>query len=270
MKGGTRLKVKWIPLFMILFLLVPIITYSKQLSPIDKLDDISDEALQMVKSKRYNDAKKLLDYFSEQFSNMEESKRPLKMDELRIVTISQNEAMEAAISSNMKYEERINRFTKFRLVIDAISTSHQPLWTGIEDQIMNTFQHVKTAAYHSDKTKFHTSFNRFLSLYNVIYPSMKIDVPAENIQKIDARINFIDVYRSQIMDNKKSLKELDGLESDLKQLFDEMDEDQADPSLWWVIISTGSIIIMTLSYVGFRKYQGDKEMKKNHSREYKD
>ena len=25
-----------------------------------------------------------------------------------------------------------------------------------------------------------------------------------------------------------------------------MDEDEADPSLWWVIISTGSIIIMTL------------------------
>lgn len=42
-----------------------------------------------------------------------------------------------------------------------------------------------------------------------------------------------------------------------------MDEDEADPSLWWVIISTGSIIIATLSYVGWRKYNGDKEMKKD-------
>jgi len=46
---------------------------------------------------------------------------------------------------------------------------------------------------------------------------------------------------------------------DLKNLFENMDEDEADPSLWWVIISTGSIIILTLSYVGWRKYKGDRE-----------
>lgn len=49
-----------------------------------------------------------------------------------------------------------------------------------------------------------------------------------------------------------------------------MEDDEADPSLWWVIISTGSIIIMTLSYVGWRKYQGDKELRKNRSRDQKD
>jgi sporulation protein YpjB len=49
-----------------------------------------------------------------------------------------------------------------------------------------------------------------------------------------------------------------------------MDQDQADPSLWWVIISTGSIIIMTLSYVGWRKYKGDKDIQKDQRREYKD
>jgi len=87
---------------------------------------------------------------------------------------------------------------------------------------------------------------------------------------LDARINFIDVYRSQIVSNPKSLKELDGLETDLKKLFTDMDEDQVDPSLWWVIISTGSIIIMTLSYVGWRKYKGDKDIQQDHSREYKD
>ena len=49
-----------------------------------------------------------------------------------------------------------------------------------------------------------------------------------------------------------------------------MDEDEADPSLWWVIISTGSIIILTLSYVGWRKYQGEKEIRKPRTRVHKD
>lgn len=271
MKGGTSLKVKWMLLIcMLVFSLAPISVFADQPTPIDKLDEISDEALQMVKFQKYEEAKKLLDYFSNQFSIIAEKKRPLTMDEVRIVTVSRDEAMEATVSPNMNYQERISRLTKFRLVIDAISTSNKPLWTEMEDQILTTFHQVKEAAYNGNTNKFNTSFNSFLSLYNIIYPSMKIDVPVENIQKLDARINFIDVYRTQIVSNSKSLKELDGLETDLKKLFSDMDQDQTDPSLWWVIISTGSIIIMTLSYVGWRKYKGDKDTQKDQRREYKD
>lgn len=97
---------------------------------------------------------------------------------------------------------------------------------------------------------------------------MKIDVPAETIEQLDARISVIDSNPSQVLDSSKNSKELDGLESDFKKIFDDMDEDQSDPSIWWVIISTGSIIIMTLSYVGYRKYQGEK-VSKNRSREQK-
>jgi len=256
---------------LLIILLAPIVVKSQQpVSSFEKFDDISDEALQMVKFHKYEEAKKLLDYFSEQFPGQSAKARPLTMDELRIVNVSRDEAIEAAVSPTMKYEERISRLVKFRLVIDALSSKHQPLWVGMEDQIMTAFEQAKEAAYKGDSAKFQTGFNGFLSRYNVIYPSMKIDVPAENIQKLDARINFIDMYRAQIVSNSKNLKEMDGLEVDLKRLFKDIKEDEADPSLWWVIISTGSIIIMTLSYVGFRKYQGERDMKKNRKREYKD
>lgn len=267
------MKVNWLLLFLMVILLVPNVTNvanAVQPSSINQLDEISDEALQMVKFQKYDEAKKLLDYFSNQFSNVNKTVRPLTTDEVRIVTVSRDEAMEAAVSPNMNYQERISKLTKFRLVIDAITTKNRPLWTEMEDKIMATFQQVKDAAHKGEINKFNTSLNFFLSLYNVIYPSMKIDVPVESVQKLDARINFIDTYRSQVTTNPKSLKELDGLESDLKKIFTDMDEDQADPSLWWVIISTGSIIIMTLSYVGWRKYQAERNMKKDHRREYKD
>ncbi len=257
-------------LLAIVLLLTPITVDAENPTPMEKLDDISDEALQMVKYQRYDDAKKLLDYFSDQFNSISSKDTPLSMDELRIVMTSRDEAVEAAVSTNMKYEERMNKLTKFRLVIDALATSHQPLWTAMEDQVMSAFQQAKQAAYNGDTSHFHSNFNRFLSLYNIIYPSIKIDVPVENIQKIDAKINFIDEYRTQVVTNPKSQVELDHLETDLKSLFENIDEDQADPSIWWVIISTGSIIIMTLSYVGWRKYLGEKEMRKDHSRDQKD
>ena len=264
------MKWKWLLLFAIVMLLAPITVFADKESPMEKLDNISDEALQMVKFQKYDDAKKLLEYFSTQFTSLAKKEQPLTMDELRIVTVSKDEAIEAAESPNMKYEERINKLTKFRLVIDAIVSSHQPLWIEMKDQIMNVFHHAKEAANKGDSSQFHAYFNNFLTLYNVIYPSMKVDVPAENIQRLDARINFIDEYRLQIVSDPKSQQELVTLETDLNNLFDNMNEDQADPSIWWVIISTGSIIIMTLSYVGFRKYKGDKQMKKDRSRDQKD
>ncbi|WP_260871553.1 sporulation protein YpjB [Bacillus sp. X1(2014)] len=261
------MKIKWLFLFAIIMMLTPTTIYAEQQSPMEKLDDISDEALQMVKFHRYEDAKRLLDYFSDQFTSIAGSDPPLTMDEVRIINTSHDEAMEAAVSSNMKYEERINKLVKFRLVIDAIATSHQPLWVEMEDQIMTAFHQAKDAAKKGDSGHFHTNFNSFLSLYNVIYPSMKIDVSVENVQKLDARIDFINEYRSLVVSDTKSQQELDKLDTDLVKLFSNMEEDEADPNIWWVIISTGSIIIMTLSYVGWRKYQGDKNQKKDRSKD---
>ena len=44
-------------------------------------------------------------------------------------------------------------------------------------------------------------------------------------------------------------------------------KDEADPSLIWVIISTGGMIVLTLSYVGWRKYRGEKEKNRTHENE---
>nr|WP_213145309.1 sporulation protein YpjB [Neobacillus citreus] len=249
---------------------MPISVYAEGQSPMERLDDISDEALQMVKFHRYDDARKLLDYFSDQFKGVTVTGQPLTMDEVRIINTSHDEAMEAAVSPDMKHEERINKLTKFRLVMDAIATSHQPLWTEMEGPIMTAFHQAREAAVNGNSANFHASFNTFLSLYNVIYPSMKIDVPVENIQRLDARIKFIDEYRSQVLTDSQGRVELDKLDTDLQNLFANIEDDEADPSLWWVIISTGSIIIATLSYVGWRKYQGEKDVRKDRSREHKD
>lgn len=250
---------------LMIFLLLPISIHAEETTPVDRLDQLSDDALQMVKLHRYDDAKKLLDYFSDQFISISGKEKPFTTDELRIVTISHDEAVQATANATMNHEEKINRVTKFRLVIDAITSPYEPLWTEMESPIMTVFAEVKDAAYKEDKEHFHASFNTFLSLYDVIYPSMKINVPIDRIQQLDTRINFIDRYRPQILTETESKLELEALEADLQLLFDDMGEDEADPSLWWVIISTGSIIILTLSYVGWRKYKGEQKKEKNRS-----
>ncbi len=262
------MKAKFLLLLSVLMMIAPFAAYAEPTSPVEELDDISDQALQMVKLHRYEDANRLLKHFSEEFLTVTGDGRPFSMDELRIITVAHDEAVEAMANADLGHAERMNRVTKFRLVIDAIASTHQPLWTEMEGPIMTVFNDMKTAAYEGDNDQFHSNLNSFLSLYNVIYPSLKIDINPERIQKVDAKVSFIDQYRPQVLNEASSQEELEALESDLQNIFDEMTEDEADPSLWWVIISTGSIIILTLSYVGWRKYKGDKVKNVQKERKY--
>ena len=73
---------------------------------------------------------------------------------------------------------------------------------------------------------------------------------------MDSQITFIDQYRPQVFSDQ-SQSDIISLEDQLLDIFEEAEKDDADPSLWWVIISTGSIIIMTLSYVGWKKFKAN-------------
>ncbi|MDQ0218973.1 sporulation protein YpjB [Peribacillus cavernae] len=224
-----------------------------------QLDEISDEALQLTKLKRYEDTEKMLSYFSDQFLKATAKEQIFSMDELRIITVAHNQALQAVKNNQASSAEKVNSVTKFRLVIDAINSTHQPLWTAMEDQLMVTFSQTKAAVKKQDPEEFHVQLNTLLSQYDMIYPSLKVDLAPDRIQKLDERLQFINQNSTQVFSEKGSQKELDALQQDFKSIFDEMNEDEADPSLWWVIISTGSIIILTLSYVGWRKYKGGKE-----------
>lgn len=256
----------WI-IFVMGFLLMPSFVFAyEETTPIEQLNDLSDEALQLTKSHRYEDAKKILEVFSDTFSSFTVQEHVFSMDELRIVSLVHNEAIEAMTAATMDPNEKINQVTKFRLVIDAISTTKQPLWTEMESPIMSVYNAVKEAALNGEQEAFHENFNTFLGLYDMVYPSMKVDVPTEKFQHLDTRIEFIDHSRSKVLTNLDAKQELLNLETDLRTIFEGLTEDESDPSIWWVIISTGSIIIMTLSYVGWRKYKGEKERSKNPSR----
>ncbi|MCM3586518.1 sporulation protein YpjB [Mesobacillus maritimus] len=261
---------KGILLFLtLLLLLVPVVANAAIEPSIKKLDDISDQALQMVKVYRYEDAEKLLTHFETEFLKETAKGHMYSMDELRIVTTAHDEALKAMNSSTMAHEEKIHKVTRFRLVVDALQSIHQPLWTEMESPIMTVFNDMKDAVHNGNHEDFQVNLDSFLSLYEVIYPSLRVDVTPATIQQLNARVNYLDHYSPNMFTETTGQEELEALEADLKKLFDDMTEDESDPSLWWVIISTGSIIIMTLSYVGWKKYRAEIERRKNRLKERK-
>ncbi|MEH6942756.1 sporulation protein YpjB [Bacillus sp. JJ722] len=233
--------------------------YAMTSSNIDKLNQKSDEALQMMKIKRDEDALHLLRSFSEELLAMAGEENAFNSDELKIITAAYDGALKSLQTTENTYDYKVNALTKLRLVVDAVSSNHRPLWTELEESMMSTFSETKKAVSEKNSQQFHNELNALLIQYDLIYYSLQVDVKPETIQTVDARFQYLDQYRPQIFENVSSQKELDELQYEMKAIFDEMKKDEADPSLWWVIISTGSIIISTLSYVGWRKYKGTKE-----------
>ena len=125
---------------------------------------------------------------------------------------------------------------------------------------MTAAQDTRKAVKDQDSVAFQEELNRLLAIYNILYPSLKIDVTPEKFQQVDAHLKFIDQYRPQVFSDSSKQKDIADLEGQLRDIFDEAEKDDTDPSLWWVIISTGSIILMTLSYVGYRKYKAREEI----------
>jgi sporulation protein YpjB len=256
------MKVRILSVLFIIILLLPNVTNAESTDSWAKLDELSGQALLMVKQERYEEAKQLLQQFSNEFLMINFRNGLFSMDELRIITVTHNGALEAVTSTSNNFDERLARVTQFRLVIDAISSEHQPLWTEMEDSIMTTFSVMKQHVLEDgDNQSYQHQLNIFLKKFDIIHPSIQVDLPSSQIQRMDSHIHFLDSYRSEELKKSTRIQQMEQMELDLKELFDKMTEDEADPSLIWVMISTGSVIILTLSYVGWRKYKGDKQKK---------
>lgn len=226
----------------------------------EAIETIADRSLQFVKVDRRQEAEELLNVFSERFLDAASEGNLYSMDEINVVTIALDDAMKTIQDTEKSNQEAVNEMTKFRLAYDAVNHEKSPLWTKMRGQIMTAAQDTRKAVKDQDSVAFQEELNRLLAIYNILYPSLKIDVTPEKFQQVDAHLKFIDQYRPQVFSDSSKQKDIADLEGQLRDIFDEAEKDDTDPSLWWVIISTGSIILMTLSYVGYRKYKAREEI----------
>lgn len=235
----------------------------------ESLDHLSDQALLMVKQERYKEAEKLLSIFSNEFLKVNLQNGPYSIDELQVIADTHNHALEAVNSSSLIFEDKLRVVTQFRFVIDAIRSEHQPMWAEMEDSIMTTFSQMKQTVEVGDIQTYQQHLNTFLTKYELIYPSLKVDITADAMERLDSHITSLDHFRNEDLNSSTRLKQLEQMEVDLKNLFDNIEQDEADPSLIWVMILTGSAIILSLTYVGWRKYIGDKQKRKS-QRDYEE
>ncbi|MBB5323385.1 sporulation protein YpjB [Anoxybacillus tepidamans] len=254
-------------LIIIIVYVFPSAVYATYHDGWQRLDKISDEALQLAKNKRFEEAKEVLDYFANEFFKLNARERLQSMDELRAITVTHEKALKTITASTLPAEERIDQVAQFRLVIDAVHSNYQPLWTEMEQSVMEAFHQVEKTVKQGNSRQFQIALAKFLHQYEIIEPSVKIDVKPDWAKKADADIAQLQTPQFQALTQAEKVQVLAQMKEDMQALFDHVKKDEADPSLWWVMISTGGMIVATLIYVGWRKYRGEKQKTRSHEKQ---
>ncbi|WP_084031411.1 sporulation protein YpjB [Anaerobacillus arseniciselenatis] len=222
------------------------------------LNQTADKVLQLVKEEKYSEAKQLLDFFSKQFLAIRYDDQNLTMTQLRLITTSYEKAMGAVTSTSASHEQRVLEVSEFRLVIDALVNHHHPLWKNTETQVMNYFAKMREAISSENNNSFQHHLNGFLQRYSMIRPAIMVDLLPHQFQRIDSHVRYVERYRNTIVTDEEKSKHLKIMEDDFKKLYKGFEEDQADPSLWWVILSIGGTTLLALFYAGYKKYRAEK------------
>ncbi|HHY73187.1 MAG TPA: sporulation protein YpjB [Bacillus bacterium] len=221
-----------------------------------KLDKLTNHALMLTKQEKYAEAKKMLEQFSAQFIKIYPKEKQVTMNDLRVLSISTDEAIKALTSISLDHAERVRKVTRLHLAIDALHSEYQPLWKEMEKPIIKSFQNMKDAALENDREQFKQQLTAFTDNIDTIYPSLVIALDPDDISRLDSHIRFLETYARVTSKNKEDHLKI--MEKDVYNIFGKTITDETDPSFMWVMITTGSIILGALFYVAIKKYRAEK------------
>lgn len=241
----------------VILLIFPNIIFADSPSQISKLDDIIDQTLRLVAVGKNEDAEKLLLQFDKEFKSYSNTDKQLSENEFLIITKAKQDSIDV-FKNSTESKELHNKVTSLRLAVDALEDNGKPMWLEMKEPINQTFKKIEKAIDNKDYDKYNEYFNLLLSQYQKIVPAMKIDVEKTTFQSIDQKIQALEVSRRQIFLDKSGQTQMIELKSELDGVFKTVLIESSEPSLIWVISTTGGIILITLTYVGWRKYVAEK------------
>lgn len=221
----------------------------------NKLNELAEQVLQLGKQKKYEEAKQIIANFAtDLLKHLPEKK--LSLTEIKTVITAYEQADEALTSVNMSDEERINKLLQFRLTVNAVTNKHQPMWLDAKHLVVEPLKKAIQAIRENEPHQFQMHVNEFLTNYEIIRPSLIISLPEREYERYHSYVKYIENNRHHIDQNQFIM-----IQNEFHSLFENTKFSNAEPELIGLMYTIGGIIAVTLIYVGWRKYKGEKQKK---------
>lgn len=241
---------------LIFFLFHTTVIFAKENEPNwQKLNELAEQVLQLGKQGKYEEAKQILANFSTDFLKRI-SEQKLSLAEIKTIISAYEQADEALTAVKMSEEERINKLLQFRLTVNAVTNEHHPMWLDAKNMVLEPLQKALQAIRENEPHQFQRHVNDFLTNYEIIRPSLIISLPEHEFERYNSYVKYIENNRHNI-----DQKQLKMIQTEFQSLFENPKLSNAEPELIGLMYTIGGIIAVTLIYVGWRKYKGEKRKK---------
>jgi len=225
------------------------------------LDDIAHQMLDAARKGDLESARQRVRMLAEQFPHLQ-LPETLRIESLNAVTQSILAARNGLNNTALDEQQLLEHATRVRVVIDALTHDHQPMWRGYYTSVSAQLQDLLESAVRRDYAHFREQYEENSRLYHVIRPAMTIHLPEQQLKKIDSAYDAIskEMRNSKIEWNqiRSALREL---QTSMQEAF--IGEDKStiaylisSESPFGLIFSIVAAVLMTLAYVAWKKYQG--------------
>jgi sporulation protein YpjB len=251
----------WIVGFLCLCVaMIPLNAHADSPNPFQRLTDLANRIYQDISENQLETATNDLANFKKVWETL--SNKDVEISPVAIRTIK---ASEEKLSRSVKLENNEKELNEtsveFQLAVDALVNSEHPLWMGMKDKVIGAFSKVEQDVKADDDQSFQVHLNQFIDLYQMVYPSMTIDIKPDVLKKLDSKMNHIINHRMTIVQDKENhLSHLKATQEELEQLFGGTEETSGliqHPKLFPPSLFIGGLVVLTLLYVVWRKYKGE-------------
>lgn len=227
-----------------------------------KLVELVEEAYFLAQKNQFEASKKQLQQLSAHFLTLESGQYLQNIEQVRVLTETIVQAEQALNAVQINPEQVERGILKLQLALDAVSHKKQPLWLNYYPTIVDTMDQLFVSLKQDDRDSFYHHVNRLVNAYEFIRPSLVISHDVSTINKLDSQLRHLLSQSGNLWSKpKKAEAFLTSLNEDWRNIFFKT-KNEGTSSFIYMLVGMASFIITVLSYVAWRKYRGEKEIKK--------
>jgi len=220
-----------------------------------------DQILELTKKGDYVHASNLLDQFSTSYWKNNRSLKNQTPKDLETIEVTMVNAKQSLKNDGADQQQKIGDILGVRLLVDAETSTIQPMWKELKNSIMTPLDNMITSFNRGDTEEYQIQLNQFLNQFEIIYPALLVALPYEEINKVNSLISYLDDYRINTKAIPAFSEKLNSTKEEMLLIFSQNANTILTPT-FWTLFTTGGIIIGTLCYVGVRRYIGEKKSSK--------
>ncbi|SDH07014.1 sporulation protein YpjB [Alteribacillus persepolensis] len=224
------------------------------------MEEVNEKAAllyELAEKGNYEDAKQVHSWLKQHLPSVPFDEYDVNTNQLSELLRSFERAEEAVNRAELDDKQRLRYLFAFRLAADAVVSQENPLWKQSAKQLLHQLDELEQQVHNGEVEHAKQTFQEWQRQFEEIRPAIYTGVEEQHYLPFISYVRYMDQHAGWLQST--STNDIQKLKTALENVVNEEKRSAADPSLWLVMLSVGSAIIVSLTYAGWRKYKGEKQ-----------